>query len=71
MAPFLLAMVLGPMMEIAFRQSLLYGDPFVFFKRSIPAVFLFISLFFLVISFFPYIARKRRKIEKVLGKEGP
>jgi putative tricarboxylic transport membrane protein len=34
-APFLLAMVLGPMMEIAFRQSLIYGDPLIFFKSPI------------------------------------
>ena len=70
-APFLLAMVLGPMLEVNFRRSLVYGDPLIFFKRPISAVFLFISLFLLVISFFPNIARKRRKIEEVLGKEGP
>ena len=45
-APFVLAFILGPMFETAFRQSLLYshGDLLIFFKRPIPAVFIVLSL---------------------------
>jgi putative tricarboxylic transport membrane protein len=63
-APFLLAMVLGPMLEIAFRQSLLYGDPFIFFKRPISAILLAITFVLLISSIIPRITRKR----KVLGE---
>jgi putative tricarboxylic transport membrane protein len=65
-APFLLAIVLGPMLEVSFRQSLLTGDPFIFFKRPISAVLIAISLFMLISPIFPKIAQKRKKMEKVL-----
>jgi putative tricarboxylic transport membrane protein len=65
-APFLLAMVLGPMMEIAFRQSLIYGDPFVFFKRPISATLLIIALFLLITPLFSMITRKRKQLREVL-----
>jgi hypothetical protein len=40
--PFLLAMILGPMMETSFCQSMgiSLGDPMIFFKRPISAVLL-------------------------------
>ncbi len=62
-APFLLAMVLGPMMEIAFRQSLIYGDPLIFFKRPICAVLLIISILLLITGFFPTISKRFKKLE--------
>jgi putative tricarboxylic transport membrane protein len=65
-APFLLAMVLGPMMEIAFRQSLIYGDPFVFFKRPISATLLIIALILLITPLFSMITRKRKELREVL-----
>jgi putative tricarboxylic transport membrane protein len=65
-APFLLAMVLGPMMEIAFRQSLIYGDPLIFFKRPISAILLFIALFLLITPLFSKITRKRKELREVL-----
>jgi putative tricarboxylic transport membrane protein len=65
-APFLLAMVLGPMMEIAFRQSLIYGDSLIFFKRPISAILLFIALFLLITPLFSKITRKRKELRKVL-----
>jgi putative tricarboxylic transport membrane protein len=68
-APFLMALVLGPMLETAFRQSLLYGDPFIFFKRPISAVILVVSLFLLATALFPGIARKRQKIEEELEED--
>jgi TctA family transporter len=52
-------------MEIAFRQSLLYGDPFVFFKRPISAVLLIVSLILLITPLFSRIAKKRRELEKL------
>lgn len=65
-APFLLAMVLGPMLEISFRQSLLYGDPLIFFKRPISGVLLFISILLLITPLFPKIFRKREELTEVL-----
>ena len=67
-APFLLALVLGPMLEIAFRQSLLYGDPFVFFKRPISAILLGISFFLLITPLLPKMASRRKKLAEVLDE---
>lgn len=62
-APLILAFVLGPMFENAFRQSLIISDanPVIFLSRPISAAFILIS-FFLLIS--PLILR-------ALGKERP
>jgi putative tricarboxylic transport membrane protein len=65
-APFLLGMVLGPMFETAFRQSLIYGDPLIFFNRPITAVLLGVSIFLLITPFFPTIRLKRKELEKTL-----
>lgn len=65
-APFLLALVLGPMFEVSFRQSLLYGDPLIFFKRPISAVLLLISIFLLVAPIFPKMFRKRKELTEIL-----
>ena len=64
--PFLLAMVLGPMLEIAFRQSLLYGDPLIFFKRPISAFLLIVSVFLLMTPLFPKLFRKRVELTEIL-----
>ena len=47
-APLVLALVLGPLMENAMRQSILisHGDPFIFFTRPISGVLMFVSLVF-------------------------
>jgi putative tricarboxylic transport membrane protein len=68
-APFLLALVLGPMFEFALRRSLRYGDPLIFFRRPISAVILIISIFLLISGLFQVFASKRKKIEEVLGEE--
>jgi putative tricarboxylic transport membrane protein len=65
-APFVLALVLGPMLENAFRQSLIYGDPAIFVKHPISAVLLCVSLFLLISPFFSAFSQKRRVIEKAL-----
>jgi putative tricarboxylic transport membrane protein len=64
-APFLMAMVLGPMMELALRQSLLYRDPLVFFKRPISGALLVLSFVLLISPMFSSIARKRQVLEKL------
>jgi putative tricarboxylic transport membrane protein len=61
-APFLLAMVLGPMLEMAFRQSMLYGDAFILFKRPISIVLLIVALFLMISPIFSGIARRRRRL---------
>ena len=62
-APFLLAMVLGPMMEANYRRSFVYGDPLIFFKRPICAFFLLASLFLIFTALFPGVTGKRKKLE--------
>jgi len=64
-APLVLALVLGPMIEEAFRQSLIanYGDLMIFFKRPISAVFIIISI--LLISSTFILSRKRKKILEI------
>jgi putative tricarboxylic transport membrane protein len=49
-APLVLAFVLGPMFENAFRQSLIIsaGNPIIFLKRPIAAAFVLLSFFFLL-----------------------
>lgn len=64
-APFLLAMVLGPMMEMACRQSLLYGDPLIFFKRPISGVLLVFSILLLISPFYSKFSHKRKVLEKL------
>ena len=68
-APFLLGMVLGPMFETAFRQSLIYGDPLIFFNRPITAVLLGVSILLLITPFFPTIRLKRKELEKTLEED--
>lgn len=53
-APLILALVLGPMLELSFRQSLGMGDgnPFFFFKRPISGIILIIALFLLIFPLF-------------------
>jgi putative tricarboxylic transport membrane protein len=67
-APFLLALVLGPMFEVAFRQSLLYGDSLIFFKRPISAVLLAVTLILLLTPLFSKIRRKPKELIELLEK---
>jgi putative tricarboxylic transport membrane protein len=54
LAPFILAMVLGPMMEVSFRQSLTIaqGDVFIFFQRPFSAVLMILVGITLLVSLF-------------------
>lgn len=62
-APLVLAFVLGPMFENAFRQSLILssGSPLIFFSRPTAATFLAISFVLLVSPF----------ILKIIGRQRP
>jgi putative tricarboxylic transport membrane protein len=53
-APFVLAFVLGPMIETALRRSLIMSDGSfsIFFQRPIAAVFLSITIVALAVPFF-------------------
>jgi putative tricarboxylic transport membrane protein len=64
LAPMVLALVLGPMMENNLRLSLItsYGDPFVFIKRPISAAFIGVSLLLLLFAALPRIRKRREMI---------
>jgi len=49
-APFLLALILGPLLETAFRQSLIIGSPAIFFQRPISAGLLGLAFLLLVVG---------------------
>ena len=61
LAPFILAMVLGPMMETSFRQSMTIsqGAPAIFFQRPFSAVLLILVFLVLLSVFFLKVVRKR------------
>jgi putative tricarboxylic transport membrane protein len=62
-APLLLALVLGPRLEVAFRQSLMisHGDFGVFINRPISMVFLLATALFLIIPLIRMIFKKTSK----------
>ncbi len=62
-APLLLALVLGPKMEVAFRQSLMisHGDFAVFLLRPISLIFLLATLIFLLIPLLRALFKPSRK----------
>ncbi|HEU4342550.1 MAG TPA: tripartite tricarboxylate transporter permease, partial [Candidatus Binatia bacterium] len=63
-APFILALVLGPIMETSLRQSLIIsrGSFAIFFNRPVAAVLMVLSLTFLVTSLVPVFRIKREKL---------
>jgi putative tricarboxylic transport membrane protein len=62
-APLLLALVLGPRLEVAFRQSLMisHGDFGIFINRPISVVFLLATVIFLAIPLIRMIFKKPSK----------
>jgi len=62
LAPFLLAMVLGPMMETSFRQSMGIGqgNPAIFFERTFSAVLMGSVIILLVVTSFLAVRKKRK-----------
>ncbi len=65
-APLVFAMVIGPIMEMALRQSLLQsrGTFAIFFTRPISAVLIVVAVFLLVSNLIPKVGRKRETIVK-------
>jgi len=71
MAPLVLAIVIGPMMENNLRLSLVIsqGNAWIFLQKPISAVFIVISLVLLISPFIPWLGKKREKLrEKVEGE---
>ena len=64
-APFLLAMVLGPMMERCLRESLLisHGSLVIFINRPISAVLLAVALGSVIFSFLPTFRKKKETLD--------
>jgi putative tricarboxylic transport membrane protein len=69
MAPLVLAFILGPMAENAFRQSLIIsqGSLMMFFSRPVTLIALMIAFFLVLSHILPFI-RKRREV--IAGLEG-
>jgi putative tricarboxylic transport membrane protein len=65
-APFILAMVLGPIMERCLRQSLLisHGSLDIFFTHPISAILMSLGIASIIFSLFPNFMRKKRLIEE-------
>ena len=72
MAPLVLALVIGPMMEQNLRLSLVIsqGSPWIFIEHPISAAFIGICLFLLISPLVPWIGGKRQELqERVEGEE--
>jgi putative tricarboxylic transport membrane protein len=72
MAPLILALVIGPMMEQNLRLSLVIsqGSPWIFIEHPISAAFIGICAFLLISPLIPWIGGKRKKLqEKVEGEQ--
>ena len=65
LAPLILALVLGPIMEFSFRQSLVIGkgDVLIFLKRPISLTFLFMAVISLLLPLFPYFRQKKAVLD--------
>ena len=71
MPPLILALVLGPMMESNLRLSLLLaqGDPTVFVRRPISAVFIAVSAILIASTLIPGIQKRRARLKENMGEE--
>jgi putative tricarboxylic transport membrane protein len=71
MAPLVLALVIGPMMESKLRLSLVisHGSPWIFIEKPISAVFLLISLVLLISPMISKIGRRRQKLQELVEGE--
>jgi putative tricarboxylic transport membrane protein len=72
MAPLVLAIVIGPMMENNLRLSLVIsqGNPMIFITHPISAACIFTTLALLISPLVPWIGKRRQKLqEKVEGEE--
>jgi putative tricarboxylic transport membrane protein len=64
-APFILAVVLGPIFEENLRQSLIYsrGDFSIFFIRPISLTFMLVAVLLLIYPFIPWMKKKRKSLK--------
>jgi putative tricarboxylic transport membrane protein len=71
LAPAILALVLGPMLEKALRQSLLMsvGSGWIFLNRPISLATILVSFALLASSLIPWMRRKRKDLAKVSDKD--
>jgi len=60
-APFLLSLILGPMLETSFRQALIIGKPTIFFTRPISASLLGFAFLLLIIKPVMGLLKKTRR----------
>jgi putative tricarboxylic transport membrane protein len=69
-APFILALVLGPIMETSLRQSLIIsrGSFAIFFSRPVAAVLIVLAFVFLLTSLLPALKIKRAKLAAEMGR---
>ena len=69
-APFLLALVLGPMMESSLRQALLIsrGSFAIFFTRPVAGVLMILAAAFLLTALVPILKSKREKLAAEMGE---
>jgi putative tricarboxylic transport membrane protein len=67
-APLVMAFVLGPMLELNLRRSLIVSDGsfIIFFTRPISAAILIIALAILSLSFLPKLRRKKPEVEEII-----
>jgi putative tricarboxylic transport membrane protein len=70
-APLVLAFIMGPILEQNLRQALLMsgGSFTIFVSRPISAVTLAIAFFLLLSNVFPFMIKKRKKVEEILREE--
>ena len=70
-APLVLAFILGPLMEVSMRQSLLLsqGSFSIFFSRPISAACLGIAALLLATNLIPFLKQRRKKLEEIQIKE--
>jgi len=66
-APLILAFVLGPMLELNLRQSLIFskGSFGIFFARPISAVAIIIAMILLIIPIVTYFIRRKKQNESM------
>ena len=71
MAPLVLALVLGPMMENNVRLSLVIsqGNPMIFLTHPISAGLIAVTFVLLVSPFVPWIGKRREKLQEKVGAE--
>ena len=62
-APLVMAMVLSPLMENNFRQSMLLsqGDFTIFFSRPLSAILMFVAVLLLVLPNLSWVRKRREK----------